>query len=154
MVQWFALEWSRSPFPTKQIPQGHFFSSCGISTLVVLCKGIKKWDVSSELQCLLLPEQDVCVSVHLCVGVYSPQASWGNVIVFNSLFAYPWAKHIHGCYWLSCLGTINNVNHIWLPFLVFSNRCTLILNPRPYSLCIRINHMSPNWYFLHKFTAM
>lgn len=31
----------------------------------------------------------MCVSMHLCVGVYSPQASRSNVIAFNALFTYP-----------------------------------------------------------------
>lgn len=34
-------------------------------------------------------ESWMCVSLHLCVGVYSPQARQGNVIVFNTLFTYP-----------------------------------------------------------------
>lgn len=44
----------------------------------------------------------MCAPVHLCVGVYSPQACRSNAIVFNALFTYPWAKHIHKVIDLAC----------------------------------------------------
>lgn len=89
---------------------------------------------------------DVWNFVSVCVwmggGVYSPRASWVNVIVFNMLLTHPWAKPHPPC---DPLCTINNTNHIYLPSCwtssrqasfgqVFSN--WFMLNPSPRSLSV------------------
>lgn len=75
---------SSSPCPNKTDTSATFSVLRNLRQ-VVLNKGTKKLDVAFELQWLLSPE----LVVHLCVGVYSPQASRSNAIVFNALFTYP-----------------------------------------------------------------
>lgn len=88
---------SGSPFLTKQIPQLHFFFlPHGISDRL-------SWVCQLSYNAYFL-QSWMCALVYLCVGVYSPQASRSNVIVFNALFTYPWAKHICAVIDLACFG--------------------------------------------------
>lgn len=71
-----------SPFPTKHIPQ------------LLLCPQEtgrrKQGEQKIRLQWRLSPQLDL--SLWKRVGIYSPKACLGNVIVFNSLLTYPGAK--------------------------------------------------------------